>query len=198
VTDPLASYTYRVTAYSLTQGQSAPSNESRVDAAASTPTRKVDLRLGRGRSAVRDRNRINTDSVVIHESYAVIDALTLLPVVLSDVDPRVNGVTIQIRAPGNVLLVAIPAGDLRWKALKNGVYTWKTRDGRHAPATTLRIDTRKSEFTLTSSRNDFGAVPVNSITVSFVYLTAAGSDTRVWAHPRRTPHGYRAVFTLPK
>jgi hypothetical protein len=198
VTDPSASYTYRVTAYSLTQGQSAPSNESRVDVVASTPTRKIDLRLGRGRSAIRDRNRINTDSVFISESYTVIDALTLLPVVPTDVDPRVNGVTIQIRAPGNVRLVAIPANDPRWKASKKGVYTWKSHDGRHAPVTILRIDTRKSLFTLKSDHNEFGAVPVNNITVSFVYLTATGSDTRVWMHPKHMPRGYRALFTLPK
>jgi len=198
VTDPSASYTYRVTAYSLTQGQSAPSNESRIDVAASTPSRRVDLRLGRGRSAIRDRNRINTDSVFIRESYTVIDSVTLLPVALGNVDPRIDGVTIQVRAPGNVLLVAIPAGDARWKASKKGVYTWRTRDGRHAPVTSLRIDTRRSEFTLKSDHNDFGAAPVNAITVSYVYLTAAGSDTRVWAQPKRTPRGYRALFTLPK
>jgi hypothetical protein len=200
VTDPSASYTYRITAYSLTEGQSAPSNESRVDVVPLTPARRVDLGfgLGHGRSAIRDRNRIDTDSVFIRGSYTVIDAITLLPVVVSDADPRIDGVTIQIRAPGNVLVVAIPPGDLRWKVSKNGVYTWKTRDGRHAPVTIFRLDTRRSEFSLKSDHNDFGVVPANSITVSFVYLAATGSDTRAWLSPKRTPHGYRAVFTLPK
>ncbi len=200
VLDPATTYMYRVTAISSSSVESVPSNEARLDVqvVGPAPTRRLDVRLGRGRSAIRDRIRARTDSVSITESYSVIDVSTSLPSILSVVDPRIDGVTIQVRAPGSLVAVNIPANDPRWKASKRGVYTWKTHDGRHAPVTSFRIDTRKSEFTFKSDGNDFGAEPVNSISVSLVYLTASGSDSRAWNLPKRLPRGYRALFTLPK
>jgi len=198
VADPSTSYTYRVTAYSATLGQSAASNESRVDAVVSEAPRRIVLRLGHGRSAIRDRNRVGTDSVFIRQYYSVVDSLTLLPVALGNVDPRLDGVTIQVRAPGNLFFVEIPANDPHWRASRNGVYTWKSRGGRHVPVTSFRLDTRRSEFTIKSDHNEFGAAPVNAITVAFVYLTSMGSDTRDWTLPKRMPRGYRALLTLPK
>jgi hypothetical protein len=199
VLDPSTTYSYRVTAFSPTDGQSLPSNETRVGVAVGVaPTRVLVLGPGRGRSALRDRNHVRTDSVFITETYSVIDVSTGLPSVLSNVDPRIDGVTVQVRAPGSLIYITIPANDLRWKASKKGVYTWRTHDGKHSPVTSFKIDTRRSEFTLKSNGNDFGSVPVNSITVSLVYLTAAGSDVRVWSVPKKMPHGYRALFTFPK
>jgi hypothetical protein len=200
---PSTTYTYRVTAFGLAAGESVPSNEALVETCGVNPPgvvpgRWLDVQLGRGRSVIVDRYRARMDRVVIRGSYAVIDVDSSALSVLQDADPRADGIAIQVRAPGNLVLVSIPAHDPRWKVSKKGVYRWKTRNGRHAPASNIRIDTRQSEFTLKSNRNEFGSVPVNSITVSLTSQRATGSDTRAWNHPETLPVGTRALFKLPK
>jgi hypothetical protein len=179
-------FTYRVTALSAADGESLSSNEVIVPAAGGGVSR-LDITLGRGRSVVRDRSRAHKDSVLIKGAYTVTGTDTF--------DPRTVGVTVQVRAPGNMAVLTIPANDPNWKASKNGVYRWRTRDGGHSPASSIRIDTKKAEFVFKSDRNDFGSIPVNSITVSFNYQNLTGSDTRVWDFPTKAPAHTRALFT---
>ncbi len=198
--DPSTTFTYRVTALTLAALESAPSNEALLDTATlvTPPARWVDVHLGRRRSFVRDRVRPRADSVFIRGSYSVIDVDTSVPTVLNDADPRIDGIAIQVRAPGNLVLLTIPANDPNWRVSKMGKYVWRSRNGRDAPAARIRINTRKSEFTLRSSRNDFGSNPVNSITVSFTSQGATGSDTRVWNNPAKTRARSTVLFTSPR
>jgi hypothetical protein len=202
--DPSTTYSYRVTAFSAADGESVPSAEARVDVvvlpSSGDPrtTRWVSVQLGRGRSVLSERIRARSDSVLVAGSYSVIVVDNGVPSVMNDADPRVNDFTVQIRAPGNVLYLSVLRNDPRWKASRNGVYTWRTNDGRNAPVSSIRIDTRKSEFTFKSDRADFSSVPAAAITVSLGCQGATGSDTRVWDHPKRLARGTRAVFTLPK
>lgn len=198
--DPNTTYTYRVSAFNSASAESVPSNEARIDASVVTPapTRWLDVELGRGRSIIVDSRRARTDRVVLTGSYSVIDVDTSVPPVVHDVNPRVEGVTIQVGAPGNLVLLAIPANDPRWKASKRGVYVWRTRNNRNAPVSSIRIDTRKSEFTLTSSRNEFGTVPVNAVTVTLTYQGATGSDIRAWDVPGKMPAGTRTLLKITK
>jgi len=201
VLDASTPYTYRVTAFDLTHGESVPSNEVRVDVCvpgSGAPVRWLDVHLGRRRSVIRDRKHAKMDGVLIRGSYAVIDVDASVPTVLHDADPRPEGMAIQVRAPGNLVLLSIPANDPGWKMPKKGVYQWKTHDGRHAPASSIRINTRKSEFALRSKRNEFGSVPVNSVTVALRCHSATGSDTRAWNHPEPPPVGIRVLFRLPR
>ena len=202
VLDPSTTYTYQVTAYSTVDGASAPSNESLVETCDVVPdptgARWLDVHLGRRRSVIRDRRHARQDRVVVKGSFAVIDVETSVPTVLHDADPRPLGVAIQVRAPGSLVLLTIAPNDPRWKASKRGVYRWRTRAGRRAPLSRIRIDTRKSEFALRSSRNDFGVSPVNSITVSLTYQGVTGSDSRAWNQPTKRARGTRTVFTLPR
>jgi hypothetical protein len=202
--DPMLSpsgiYTYRVTAFNAVDGESLPSNEAIVETAVviPPPVRFLDLDLGRRRNVIRDRNQAHQDSVRIKGSFSVIDVDTGTPTVMDDIDPRTDGVAIQVRAPGNVVLLTIPANDPNWKANKRGVYRWQTHDGGRSPLTSFRLDSRKSEFTLKSRRAEFGSVPVNSITVTFTAAGATGSDSRTWEKPARLKNGFKALFTLPK
>ena len=199
--DLSTTYTYRVTAFGPTGGESVPSNEALVETCGVppgvAPGRWLDVQLGRRRSIVIDRDRARMDRIVIRGSYVVIDVDSSAPSVLHDADPRADEVAIQVRAPGNLVLVSIPANDPRWKVCRKGVYRWTTHNGSHAPASSIRIDTAKSEFSLRSTRNDFASVPVNSITVSLTTQGATGSDSRDWVHPRTLPAGTRALFKLP-
>jgi hypothetical protein len=196
---PMTTYAYRVTAFGPDGGESVPSNEALIDTSGAVPpTRWLDVQLGRRSSIIIDRRRARADRVLIRGSYAVIDVDISIPSVLHDADPRVDGIAIQVRAPSNLVLVSIPANDPRWNASRSGVYRWNTRDGRRAPASSIRINTRKSEFTFKSNRNEFGSIPGNFITVSFTTQKATGSDTRVWNAPGILPSGIRAMFKHPK
>jgi len=202
--DPSSTYSYRVTAFSAANGESVPSNVARVDAfvppAATDPgtVRWLDVHVGHGRSALKESRRPRSDSVLVNGSFDVIVVNNAFPSILDETDPRTNSVTIQIRAPGNVLFLSIPANDPHWKASKNGVYTWKSHDGRNAPVSSLRIDARKSEFTFKSDRTDFSSIPANSIDVSVALDGATGSDKRVWDPAKKLPRDVRASFTLPR
>ncbi len=189
VLDLSTTYNYRVTAFSPVDGESVPSNEARVDSCVAAGVR-LEVQLGRGRSIIRDTKRAGKDGLVIKGSYSLVGADTL--------DPRTDGLTIQVRAPGSLVLMSIPADDAGWKVSRKGVYQWKSPMGADAPASSIRIDTKKSEFTLQSRKDEFGSVPVNSITVSLIYQNATGSDTRDWDHPKTLPASTRALFMVPK
>lgn len=198
VLDPATTYAYRVTAFSVADGESVPSNEALIGTCGiATSSRWLDVQLGRRPSVIIDRYRVRTDRVVIKGSYTVIDADTAAPSLLHP-DPRIHGVAIQVRAPGNLVLVSIPANDPHWKASRRGVYRWSTRDGRGAPASSIRINTRKCQFTFKSNRNDFGSFPANAITVSLTAQKATGSETGDWQRPTSLPTGTRAKFKYPK
>lgn len=194
---PATTYTYRVTAFSNSGGQSVASNESLVQTGgAADPARWLDIHLGRAPSVIRELTRARADSVLVTGSYAVIDVNTSVPTVVHDADPSIAGVTIAVRAPGNLVLLQIPAHDPTWKVSKRGVYVWRSHGDSNAPRSSLRIDTRRSEFTFKSARNDFASVPANSITVSMTFLAATGSEVRAWVQPAKLPAGTRAVFKL--
>jgi len=200
--DPLLdfsmTYTYRVTAYNLADGESPPSNEALVNSGVVPPARWLTIHLGRGRNIIREQHKARMDHVRIKGSYALIDIDTSVPTVVNDLDPRISGITIQVKAPGNMVLLNVPAGDPRWKASKKGVYRWTTNGGRDEPSSSIRIDTRKSEFTFKSSRNDFGAVPVGAVTVTLTCESYTGSDVRIWDKPKTLVGGTRAMLTLPR
>ncbi len=185
--DASTTYTYRVTASSLTAVESNPSNEVRVDACIVVGGGRLNVELGR--CVITDKSKADSDGISLKGTYSVIGGVSS--------DPRPDGVTIQVRAPGNLVLVRIAPNDPRWKAQKRGVYTWKSEKG-DAIASSIVIDTRKSEFTLKTKKGDFGAMPVNAITVSLTCQRATGSDTRAWDLPNKLPKGTRARFTLPK
>lgn len=195
--DPSTTYAYRVTAFNATNGESAPSNEALVGTDIAPPVRWLALHLGNGPSFIRDQRKAKNDRVSIRGSYSVIDVEDGVPTVVNNMNPKLSGCSIQVRAPGNMVLLNIAANDPRWKVSKKGVYRWKSPKGAAAPAT-MRIDTRKSEFIFTSKKNDFGAIPVNSITVSLTCEGATGSEVRAWDKPKNLPASSRAVFTLPK
>ncbi len=182
-------HTYRVTAFSAADGESGPSNEGRVEVCILAGT-GLDVRLGRRRSTIRDLRRTGQDRLVVQGSYTVNGADTL--------DPIAQGVTIQVRAPGSLVLVAIPADDAGWKKSKKGVYRWKSPRGAEGAVSKVRIHPKKSEFFLKSRRHDFGSAPVNSITVSLEYQGQAGSDTRAWATPKKLPASALALFMVRK
>lgn len=201
--DPSKTYTYRVTSFNLADGESVFSNDALVETCDETvvppgPARYVYVHLGRGRSVIRDLVRANRDRIRIRGSYAVIDVNTAVPVVLDDADPRAAGVTIQVGAPGNLLTVTIPPNDPRWRAARRGNFLWRTRDGRLSPITRVRIDTRRSEFTLRSARNELGFIPAGPISVSLTTQSATGAETRGWNTPDVIPRGVRAAMSLPR
>jgi hypothetical protein len=198
ILDPSTTYTYRVTAYNLADGESAPSNEALVGTGVAPPVRWLDLDLSRRRSVIRDRVRSKADYVTIKGSFSVIDIDAGVPTVLDDMDPRTHNLTIQVRTPGSIAILSIPAGDPDWRASKKGVYRWRSRGPMNEPSRTLRIDTRKSEFTFRTRRGQFGSVPVNDITVSLACSGATGIDKRNWDSPSNLPLGDKAIFTLPR
>jgi hypothetical protein len=146
--------------------------------------------LGRKRSVIRDLKRSGKDVLFVKGYYTVPGADTL--------DPRTQGVTIQVRAPGTLTLVTIPAGDAGWKKSKKGVYRWKSPKGEDGISSKFQIDTKKAEFSLKSKGHEFDSAPVNSIIVTLNYQGATGSDTRVWAFPKKLPSSARALFMVPK
>jgi len=188
VLDVSTTYTYRVTALSLADGESIASNEVRVEACVVAGGSRLDVDLGR--CVITDKSRGRTDAISVKGTYSVIGGVSS--------DPRMDGVTIQVRAPANLVLVRIEPNDPRWKASKNGVYRWKSSNGGDAPRSSIVIDTRKSEFTLKTKKGEFGSIPVNSITVSLTCQGATGSDTRAWNVPNKLRNGMRAQFTLRK
>jgi hypothetical protein len=192
--------TYRVTAFKGPDLESLASNDFRVDGCAIVPmpNRWLDCRLGRGRGVIMDRTKVRSDSVLLQGSYTVFEVTDDGPVVLHDLDPRVRTVSIQVRAPGNLFLVTIPANDPRWKVTKPGIYRWTSAKDKDAPASVVTIDTRKSEFTLKAKKIEFGAVPVNAITVTLGTQGVTGSDVRAWIVPAKRPAGTKSLFTLPK
>jgi len=192
--------TYRVTAFKAPELESVPSNEVRVEACSIVPmpNRWIDVHLGRGRGVVKDRTRARKDVLLLQGSYSVFDMTDDGPAVLHDADPRTLAVAIQVRAPGNLFLVTIPANDPRWKVTRPGVYRWTSEKAKDAPVSVVTIDTRKSEFTLKAKKIEFGAVPVNAITVSLTTQGVTGSDVRAWTLSAKRPAGTRALFTLPK
>ncbi len=187
-----------MTAFYPTYGESAPSNEALVATSFGPPVRWLDIHVGRGRSIIKDHKKSHRDRLLVRGSYAVIDVDSAVPTVLNDADPRADGITIQVRAPGNLVLVNIPANDPRWKVSKRGIYRWKTKDSGKGPVSYVRIDTRKSEFRLMSKKNDFGPVLLSAITVSLSCQNATGSETRVWNNHKSLPAGTRAKFTLAR
>ena len=195
---PATTYSYRVIAFSSQNGASLPSNEVLFDSPAIIPTpgRWLDVELGYARSFIEDRKRSRSDRILLRGSYTVIDVATGTPVVVHATDPRPLGVTLQIKAPGTLVLVTIPANEPSWKVLRTGVYRWTARGSRTTPTTTVTIDTLRSEFILKSSRNEFGFEPVNSITVSLTTMGATASDVRAWTQAAKKPRGTRTLFNL--
>ena len=200
VLDPLTTFTYRVAAYSPAGGESAYSNEVLVSTSYGPAVRWLDVHLGRSRSVIRNRPRERADRIFLRGSYVVIDVDSEVPSVLpTDAeDPRSNGIAIQIRAPGNMFLLTIPADDAGWKVSKKGVYRWKSAAGSGSPVSRFRLDTRKSEFQLNARKLDFPSIPVNDIIVSLTSYGATGSDARVWEVRLKQPKGSGQRFTLPK
>jgi hypothetical protein len=201
---PATTYTYRVTAYLASDGvspaeESEPSNEALVQTCTVVPppTRWLDVHLGRRRSLIRDRTPPGMDRVIIRGSFSVIDIATGVPTVVDDMDPRVDGCGIQVTAPGNLVLLSIPADDSGWKKAEKGVYLWTSHDRGNGPAATLRINTRRSEFTLKSGRNEFSVVPVNSITVTLTCGGATGFDTQPWIVQDKFDHDTGTLLTSP-
>ncbi|MCE9637356.1 MAG: DUF3494 domain-containing protein [Planctomycetes bacterium] len=200
VLNPSTTYTYRVTSVPASGTESGPSNEVLVDTGENPtpPARWLDVNLGRRRSAVRDRMKAHRDRVYVRGSYAVIDVDSSVPSVVRNTDPRVGGMSIQVRAPGNLVFLNIPPNDAGWVSTRKGIYRWRTHNGRNAPLSRLWIDTRKSEFALRSFQNDFSAVPRNEITVSLTMLGAAGYDDRVWNFPSKLPVDHSALYRIPR
>lgn len=200
VLKPSTTYTYHVTSVPASGTESAPSNDVLIDTGENPtpPTRWLDVNLGRRRSAVRDRMKAHRDRVYVRGSYAVIDVNTSVPTVVRDTDPRVGGMSIQVRAPGNLVFLNIPPNDAGWVSTRKGIYRWRTHDGRNAPLSRLWIDTRKSEFALRSFQNDFSSVPLNEITVSLTMLGAAGYDARSWNFPTKLPVDHSALYRIPR
>ena len=196
--DASTTYAYRVTSFNAADGESAPSNEALVGTDIAPAVRWLTLHLGNGPSLVRDQRKAKNDRVSLRGSYSVIDVDAGVPTVMHDMNPKLTGCTIQVRAPGNMILLNIAANDPSWKVSKKGVYRWKSPKGTKTGISTMLIDTRKSEFRFTSKKNDFGTIPVNAITVSLTCEGATGSEVRTWDKPSKLPGSSRAVFTLPK
>lgn len=195
--DSATTYTYRVTAISFANGESIPSTEVLFDTcvAVPVPNRFLSVQLGRARSVIMDKTRARSDSVRLKGSYAVIDVTNSVPTIVHGADPRDFTLTFEVRAPGNLATYSIPAHHARWNETRPGIFRWSSNDGRNAPAWNLVMDTRRSEFTLIAKRSEFGAVPVNAITITMSTQGATGSDTSNWATPPRNTRSTRALFT---
>jgi hypothetical protein len=200
VLNPSTTFTYRVTAFSPVDGESAPSNETLIDTAALPPlppARWLDVHLGRGRGGIRDRDLALMDRVYVSGSYVVIDVDSSVPTVLHDADPRVNGVSVQVRAPGNLALLVVPPNDPGWRVLGKGIYQWRSHDGPDAPRMGIRINTRRSAFRFRCYRTDFAAMPINDITATLTMFGAVGSASRPW-NEKAVETGTKALFKLPR
>ena len=198
---PTTTYTYRVTAFSPVDGESLPSNEALVESCGvvAPPTRWLDVHLGRLRSTIRDGNKSRTDRVNIRGSYSMINVVDGEPTVVHNMNPTAYAMVIRIEAPGSFLLLNIPANDAGWKTSNKGrVFTWRSNGDTNAPVGFIRLDTRKSEFTFRSRRNEFGSVPVNDIKFSLTCDGVTGSDTRTWNLSTTSSLLTRALFTLPR
>jgi hypothetical protein len=195
---PSTTYTYRVTAFSPADGESAPSNHEMIDTAEGPTVRWLDVDLGRMKSTIRDRKKINSDSLFIRGSYSVIDIETGVPTVVDDLDPRQTGITIRVQAPANVFLLTIPANDPNWKASKYGIYRWRSPKGGSKQIVNLMIDTNKSEFTIKTKRSQFLSVPQSAITVSLTCGGATGADGRTWTRPKHIGAGNNANFKVER
>jgi hypothetical protein len=190
ILDNSTTYNYRVTAFSAVDGESVPSNDVRVEACVVSGDQLV-VTLGRRKSTIKDLKGPGKDGLFVKGSYTVIGGDTL--------DPRTDGVVIQVRAPGTLVLLAVPAGDAGWKkSNRKNVYRWKSPKGEEGPVSKFTIDTTKKEFTLKSRKNEFGSEPVNAITVSLGYQGKNGSDTRAWAFPKKLPSSATALFMVPR
>ena len=198
ILDASRTFAYRVTAFNLSDGESVPSNQALVDTGAGPAVRWLDLDLGRGRSKIVDRKREGRDQIVVKGSFSVIDVASGVPTVLDDLDPRIDGVSVQVRAAGSLVLLDIPAGDPNWKVSKRKIYRWSSRVRGGGQRMFLRINPRKSAFTFRSNRIEFGSVPVNDITVSLSVAGAMGSDSRDWGLPNRGQGAGKTLFRFPK
>jgi len=191
-------YTYHVTAFNLADGESAPSNEALIDTGIAPPVRFLDIHLGRRPSSIRDRMLVRRDQVRIKGSYTVMDVEDGVPVVLDNMDPRTDGVLVQIKAPTNIVLLTIAANDPRWKASKRGVYRWRSSGKANVPHYILKFDSRKSEFTFKAWRTEFASVPTTDVTVTITVKRATDSDSTTWLRKREDGQATNLLFRLPR
>lgn len=192
----LTTFTYRVTAVGASGGESVPSNEATIGTTFGPPVRWVSIHLGRGRNYIRDRARDGKDEVRIKGTYTVLTVDSEVPTVQYEGDPRTTGLSIQVRSPGNLALITIPANDPNWKVSKRGVYRWRSHDGRGSPVSRIRIDVRKSEFKLRSMGHEFTAAPTRDVLVSFSTQGAVGSEMRQWELLDRPNSETRSLFVI--
>jgi hypothetical protein len=196
--DSSRTYAYRVTAFNSVDGESVPSNQALIDTLAGPRVRWLDVEMGRRPSRIVNHDRPGFDKVDIKGSWTVVDVEDEEPTVQHRLDPRIHGASIQVRGPGNLVLLVIPPGDPNWTVSKRNVYKWRSRDGNGGPRMFLRLNPRKAGFRFKATRIDFGSVPTNDVTVSLSLAGVTGSQFRTWTPLEEGPRPSKARFTLAR